>query len=119
MSSLLPTHSVLQSLATLSILRYRGCRGGQYKERRIYSVGDGPRRQAPIAVPPRLNYSYHIPLNELNHPSIPRSVHNQSIPRLYVLNAASLAKPHAIEQLTAELNCLDIDIAVISMYVCI
>ena len=36
------------------------------------------------------------------------------LPRLYVLNAASLAKPHAIEQLAMELVSLSIDIALIT-----
>ena len=35
-------------------------------------------------------------------------------PTLLVFNAASIAKPHAIESLEAELKSLDIDIAVIS-----
>jgi len=35
-------------------------------------------------------------------------------PTLYVFNAASIAKPYAIEQLTGELNGYDVDIAVIS-----
>lgn len=35
-------------------------------------------------------------------------------PRLYALNAFSLAKPHAVEQLTAELTNHQIDVAVIS-----
>ena len=35
-------------------------------------------------------------------------------PTLFVFNAASIAKPHAIETLEAELKSLDIDIAVIS-----
>ena len=35
-------------------------------------------------------------------------------PRIYVLNAASLAKPHAIEQLQTELDSFSIDIAFIS-----
>jgi len=35
-------------------------------------------------------------------------------PTLYVFNAASVAKPHAIEQLTAEITGYNVDIAVIS-----
>ena len=35
-------------------------------------------------------------------------------PALYVLNAASLGKPNAIQQLTAELGGYAIDVAVIS-----
>src|SRR6266516_3569731 len=38
----------------------------------------------------------------------------QSIPRMYLLNAASIAKPHAIESLAIELNSFSIDIAIIS-----
>jgi hypothetical protein len=37
-----------------------------------------------------------------------------SLPTLYVLNAASLAKPHAIEQLSAELIGYSVDVVVVS-----
>jgi Endonuclease/Exonuclease/phosphatase family len=43
-------------------------------------------------------------------PSLP----TPSPPTLYVFNARSIAKPHAIEQLTAELIGYDVDIAVVS-----
>ena len=36
------------------------------------------------------------------------------VPSLYVFNDAGLAKPHAIEQLTAELTSCSVDIAVIT-----
>ena len=40
--------------------------------------------------------------------------HSDFLPVLYVLNAASIVKPHAIEQLSAELNGYSVDVSVIS-----
>ncbi len=40
--------------------------------------------------------------------------YNESVPSLYVLNAAALAKPHAIEHLAADLCGYDADVAVIT-----
>jgi len=37
-----------------------------------------------------------------------------SVPNLYILNANSIAKPHALDQLAAELACYSIDVALIS-----
>jgi len=47
-------------------------------------------------------------------PSVNYANSESSPPTLYVFNASSLVKPHAIEQLTAELTGYEIDVAVIS-----
>ena len=36
------------------------------------------------------------------------------VPSLYILNAAALAKPHAIDQLSAELTNYDANVAIIT-----
>jgi len=38
---------------------------------------------------------------------------SSNVPSLYVLNASSLAKPHAVEQLATDLGSYNIDIAII------
>ena len=43
-----------------------------------------------------------------------RSADDEPAPSLYVLNAAALSKPHAIEQLTADLISYAVDVAVIT-----
>jgi len=55
-----------------------------------------------------------IDTNYLNPPSPIKRILNMTIPNLYVLNAASLAKPHAIDHLYADLSGYNIDIAIIS-----
>ena len=56
--------------------------------------------------------------SQLIYPSINNSPHPHStyrtLPRLFLLNSASLAKPHAIEALQTEVMSLDIDIAIIT-----
>jgi len=36
-----------------------------------------------------------------------------SLPSIYLLNAAALSKPHAVEQLAADLSSYDTDVAII------
>ena len=63
-----------------------------------------------------------IPAHQRKHERIITPVHrstgshecDNTVPSLYVLNAAALTKPHAIEQLTAELTGYNIDVAIIS-----
>jgi len=38
----------------------------------------------------------------------------QTTPSIYVINAAALSKPHAIEQLTVDLNNYNIDLAAVT-----
>jgi len=45
------------------------------------------------------------------HRSTGSHEHDNTVPSLYVFNAAALTKPHAIEQLTAELSGYNIDVA--------
>ena len=52
--------------------------------------------------------------NATNINAISNNNNNEYLPTMYVLNAASLAKPHAIEQLSAELISYNVDVAVIS-----
>ena len=58
------------------------------------------------------------PISQLSSSITPRwhSPHDPAgpLPRLYLLNAASIAKPHAIEQLAAEVIGLNIDVALIT-----
>jgi len=63
----------------------------------------------------RLKYQSTTSNRSVNHLSLHTSSDKiQYVPSLYVFNAASLAKPHAIENLSAELDSCKSDIAVIS-----
>jgi len=102
----------IEKLANNGLLRYRGTRGGRlthtYREswikRGSQSCAEGTSATT-ISLVAQVGHLAVCPL-----PSTP----TPSPPTLYVFNACSIAKPHAIEQLTAELIGYDVDIAVVS-----
>lgn len=111
-----PHTAVLAELASLGILHYRGCRAGRSKRRRIQIQIQLSSNRAPTdrnhVTRPRVSCLIDVP--RVNTVNAPRPYTDRLLPKLYVLNAASLAKPHAIEQLSTELSSLDIDIALIT-----
>jgi len=98
----------IEKIADSGLLRYRGTRGGRltrlYREQWI-KRGTQSRDDGMSAVTNSL-------VEKVGHLGARSST--PTPPTLYVFNAWSIAKPHAIEQLTAELIGYDVDIAVIS-----
>jgi hypothetical protein len=136
--------SALATLSDLGILRYRGRRGGRRVNHRIEVIGGrgialGGRNISTYRDNNNTLCYPHItkPLKALTlHPAPPlttrtrilqpipastnkiindeANVRANDIPRMYILNAASVVKPHAMEQLFAELTGYSIDVAFIS-----
>src|SRR5260221_3974998 len=131
-----PNPQTLDLFAELDILRYRGNRGGRKRKRIITTI-----ITMTPSFPHRLGSAYrykgathkrssckHSAVREklyrpnLLYPSytqiLPpqetKAQHDASPPVLYVFNSASVAKPHAKEQLTAELIGYNVDIAIIT-----
>src|SRR6218665_2657760 len=105
----LPTN-VIDNLKSLRLLRCRGCRGGKKKRRSIaviVSAAAGKRQSIP-----RPRCLLRIQCSNL--PPMSTTLNVSSVPNLYILNANSIAKPHALDQLAAELACYSIDVALIS-----
>jgi len=116
----------LPALAANGLLKYRGARGGRNKQRciKVLTAAAQPR-------PTKCLSAWSLPpqspreLSTLPYIQLPRKPSNQSSspslvssvivpPTIYALNINSKSKPHAIEQLEAELKGYDVDIAVIS-----
>ena len=110
--------TVVALLRQLQLLRRRrGCRGGRNRS-----------RHTPVVIRPRPNRS--VRPSVLSRPATVRhlvksgatcdrsDVNQQRVSQCttiaYVFNSASLAKPHAIDQLAADLSGYKIDIAVIT-----
>ena len=126
-----------QHTVSLGCAGRRGCRGGRTKAKHQHSFGipvvvgrrpnrpnrhpatstDNSRQRTLVAVtthaslPPRFCQS-NVNLDRCITGSPPQT--GSAPPTLYVFNASSLSKPHAIEHLSAELIGYDIDAAVIS-----
>src|SRR6218665_623754 len=105
----LPTN-VIDNLKSLHLLRCRGCRGGKKKRRSIAVIVSAAvdKRQSI----PRPRCLLRIQCSNL--PPMSTTLNVSSVPNLYILNANSIAKPHALDQLAAELACYFIDVALIS-----
>src|SRR6218665_3989943 len=104
------------TLRQLRILRYRGSRGGRRKQKPIAVRITRDANQLPALhnrrfTPPLrcLSISNIQPDNVVLHSSDSNSIFPNSI---YVVNARSLAKAHAISQLQVELLGYNIDIAI-------
>jgi len=98
--------------------KYRGCRAGQKKQSNLQIV-QAERQRAAVRhrgatasteVRPRYLVRINRSPTSINA-SIPIAPSN---PSLYILNANSIAKPHALSQLAADLNSYQIDTAVLS-----
>jgi len=101
--------------------RRRGCRGGKPKAKLTQSA-------IPVVIGRRfrLNLTDVIATQQCQRylRSLPRSVERSvndtavvdydSVPSIYVLNAAALSKPHAVQQLAADLVSYDTCVAVIT-----
>jgi len=104
----LQSYTFIDKLAVNGLLRYRGTRGG-----RLTRVFREQRRKDNLQV--RIGRSAaviktHVPCVAIRSSTASAT----SPPTLYVLNARSIAKPHAKEQLTGKLIGYDVDIAIIS-----
>ena len=108
----------LDSIASHGLLHYRGCRAGQRKQRSIQVIqGFGNQRRPIQLVRPlcsNINIKrFPLPNNAKSHSANLHPI-GLSSPSLYVLNASSLAKPHAVQQLESDLVSYAIDVAVIT-----
>jgi len=127
----------IDKLEQHGLLRYRGSRGGRAtRTRRVISkLGQTVSIvEIPGAIPTMIG---HRPVTTARPPPLSKcvarsatikvcrssasvcpnktaSLNNHRLPSLYVFNAASLAKPHAIENLSVELEYCNTDIAIIS-----
>ena len=109
--------SVLAELSHCGILRYRGCRGGRNLQRRIetvHRVNNRARPETSVNVTSRsiVRLTGTTQPQGVAKPDSPAKV--RSAPTLYVLNAAAITKPHALQQLTADITGYSIDVALIS-----
>jgi len=95
------------------ILRTRGSRGGTRKSRHIKTLTTNNRRPQLTAKPARPASSL-IQVNISDHRDLTTNNRNESFPGLYVINANSIAKMHAIDQLRADLIGYSLDIAIIT-----
>jgi len=98
--------SVVNCIHSLNLQRCRGCRGGVRKHRSISVVArtrlpnrtpvmDGDRRCRCLVYPPWVR---------LGDPDASADGVLAPAPNLYILNSNSIAKPHALDQLTVELD---------------
>ena len=113
-----PLPTVLRSLANNRILRYRGSRGGRNKVRAIPPIiTRRPSHPTFVQRAPGNNLR-PVQLSSFNLSTIPTpGISLQPTPfppSLYVLNVRSLAKPHAIENLRADVLSLDPDLVVLT-----
>ena len=94
----------------LRLVRRRGRRAGRRAKRQQQQQqsADQPRPWPPSS--PSVEPSRPDDVDDQPAPSCCTA----AAPALYVLNAAALAKPHAIQQLTADLASYDVDVAVIT-----
>ena len=106
-----PPRELLARIAGFGILRYRGSRGGclTRAHRLRWLKGGLPESDAAIAVPNGGHPSSKVVRASVDVPT----TRTPTPPTLYVFNAASLAKPDAIEQLTSDLLGYAVDIAII------
>ena len=117
--------SFLTSLSQNGLLHYRGRRGGRRISRNIAVIQPSVSRRPPVISPPNAQASALYPRQRVLKAILPTpapspatlsspSIHQSQLPRLFVLNASSIVKPHAIEQLSTELHSYCIAIAFIS-----
>jgi len=121
-----PSPELLTILKVHGILRYRGSRGGKAARRRIpVRVGN----RTPLSSAQMSNFisnkhrppptRHIIPCSQIIQYSRGLTcghsvLLDSSPPSLYVFNANSIAKPHAIEHLTTELTGYNSDVAIIT-----
>lgn len=121
-----PDHT-LNALRENGLLRYRGSKGGRKRHRE--SVSQNVQYKIPVLSgtrndQPDFNRRVHrgerllldVPLfNPAGSAAVEQLAYDAfSFPRVYLLNASSIAKPHAIEQLAAELSGYRADVALIT-----
>lgn len=113
-----PSRDVLDSLKQNGILRYRGCRSGSHKQHRISTIysNRSTYRSAHLhhlnTNPPRERCVTNVPTSNTNLQQ--QNGKQAEFPVVYVINAASLAKPHALDLLAADIRSLSVDIAIIT-----
>ena len=123
--------SILQNLRAAGILRYRGCRAGSHKRRPIQvrttlrSAGAAPsanehhcpsaqsaltfgrqhtQRESLLIYPPRIQLTMDTASPQLQ----------QDFPPVFVINIRSLAKPHARDQLSADMTAYNVGYALVT-----
>src|SRR6218665_406802 len=99
----------------------RGARGGTRKRRKIRVIlsdrARTPSRPYMVPIASGTGSQSHpclIAINASKFPHVPVPNKHHRVPSVYVFNANSLAKPHAKEQLLADLQSYQIDVAIIS-----
>ena len=124
---------IMYDLKELGILRYRGRRGGRYSKYKLFSRAN----LVPISTDEGMNlvrctcsnrcaYKHHGSilrprvLTDISYTQVARhsfnnvKTRNKHPPTLFVLNAGNLTKPHAFEQLAAEVLVMRPDVVIIS-----
>ena len=123
----------IDDIAVHGLLRYRGSRAGRcVRERRILrqrasidweshmTSNYDTTNHIDVVIGRRTSVDKHQQIRPRQIRSIPSatkepiSLPDVNTPTMYVFNAASIAKPHAIESLTAELTGYQIDVAIIT-----
>src|SRR6218665_3022249 len=116
------TKTVLGTLSSLGILRYRGTRAGRLRRRQISILsrcgGERVRRRRPVHHGNVSDVNTHIELkcrpNQNLRNKEQRYGAKGNMPGLYIINARSIAKPYALDQLRAELIGYGLDIAIVT-----
>src|SRR6218665_2729507 len=106
----------LQQVGSRRGLFRRGSRGGRRKQRQIQTVITRRKCVRPHS-PNRTNHLnlIKIPIStSVNIASRPTALHTD--PSIYIINANSIAKTHALEQLTADMLAYDIGIAIVTKF---
>src|SRR6218665_1818396 len=104
----------LQQVGPRRRLFRRGSRGGRRKQRQIQTIITRRKCVRPHS-PNRTNHLnlIKIPIStSVNTASRPADLH--TAPSIYIINANSIAKTHALEQLTADMLAYDIGIAIVT-----
>ena len=134
-----PDITLLGDISSVGLLRYQGRRAGRLIQLRSESWSNFQLQpKSPLIssiehnIPVIINYARHShpprrkPVVHRNLTPVPRqrtedgkhgkpaSTNFRPNPNLYVINATSLEKPHAIQQLAADLTAYSIDLALIS-----
>jgi hypothetical protein len=115
-SDCVPHRDVLNSVALHGLLKYRGRRAGTGLQRRILPITNVNKQTTERCDSNRTCALRRIAFTPASCSTITvtNSIPLRTSPTLYVVNAAAVTKPHAIEQLTADLIGYSVDVALVS-----
>jgi len=105
---------VLATLKANGILRYRGVRAGRAKSRCIKTITGVGHKRFQRSRSPRETFLVSVAIQASKSIGVTAGSVPDSLPGIYIINASSIAKPHAIDQLKAELCGYGLDLAIIT-----